>query len=115
MTLSNVKKRSNKKYGKLSAKEAEEIPRNNLYLYLIGPHVIRGKGWKENVHLKVITMIDPVTGWFEITQYNDKRSISISNLVETMWLSRYLIPMDITYDQGSEFIGRELRKFLIET
>ena len=34
-------------------------------------------------------MIDPVRGWLEITQYNNKRAISISNLVETMWLSRY--------------------------
>ena len=35
-------------------------------------------------------MIDPVTGWFEITQYNDKKGISILNLVETLWLSRFL-------------------------
>ena len=33
-------------------------------------------------------MIDPATGWFEVTQYNNKISISISNLVETIWLSR---------------------------
>ena len=38
-------------------------------------------------------MIDPVTGWFEITQYNNKIVISIANLVESMWLSRYPIPM----------------------
>ena len=59
-------------------------------------------------------MIDPVTGWLEITQYNDKRVISIANLVETKWLYRYPIPMEITYDQVSEFIGREFRKYLIE-
>ena len=29
-------------------------------------------------------MIDPVTGRFKITQYNDKRAISIKNLVDTM-------------------------------
>ena len=46
-------------------------------------------------------MIDLVTGWFEITEYNDKRSISIANLVETTWLSRYPRTMVITYDQGS--------------
>ena len=38
-------------------------------------------------------MIDPVTGWFEITEYNDKRALSIVNLVETTWLSRYPRPM----------------------
>ena len=45
-------------------------------------------------------MIDPVTGWFEVTQYNDKRAMTIANLVEITWLSRYPRPMDITYDQG---------------
>ena len=45
-------------------------------------------------------MIYPVTGWFEVTQYNDKRAMVISNLVETVWLSKYPRPMDITYDQG---------------
>ena len=43
-------------------------------------------------------MIDPVTGWFEVTQYNDKRAMSIARLVKTMWISRYPIPMDIKYD-----------------
>ena len=59
-------------------------------------------------------MIYPVTGWFKIMQYDNKRSISIANLVENMWLTRYPIPIDILYGQGSEFIGREFRKFLIE-
>ena len=59
-------------------------------------------------------MIDPVTGWLEITQYDNKRVISIMNLVENERLSRYPIPMEITYDQGSEFIGHELRKYPIE-
>ena len=30
-------------------------------------------------------MIDPVIGWSKITQYYDKRVISITNLVETNW------------------------------
>ena len=58
-------------------------------------------------------MIDLVTGWFEITQYHDKRAIYTANLVENMWLSRHPIPIGIMYDQGSEFIGHEFRKSLI--
>ena len=38
-------------------------------------------------------MIDPVTGWFEIMQYNDKIAIYIANLVENMWIYRYLRPI----------------------
>ena len=49
-------------------------------------------------------MIDPVTRWFKITQYNDKIAASIANLVETMWLTRYIRPTEITYDQGSELL-----------
>ena len=59
-------------------------------------------------------MIDLVTGRFEIVQYDDEKAIYIANLVETMWLYRYSIPMEITYDQGSEFIGDKYRKYLIE-
>ena len=46
-------------------------------------------------------MIDPLTGWFEISEYDDKRAISIANLVETTWLYRYPRPIEITHDQGS--------------
>ena len=45
-------------------------------------------------------MIGPVTGWFEVMQYNDKILIFITNLVETTWISRYPRPMEITYYQG---------------
>ena len=46
-------------------------------------------------------MIDLVTGWFEITQYDDKGATSITNLVETTWLSRYPRAMEIKYDKVS--------------
>ena len=59
-------------------------------------------------------MIYPVTGWFEIAQQNDKIAISIAKLVETKWLSIYLIPTEIKYDQGSELIGHDFRKSITE-
>ena len=92
---------SNIKYGKLLAKFAEEITRNKLCVYLIGPYVIRIKGKKENLNLKAVTIIDTVTGWFESVQYDDKRAINTMNLVETTCLSRYPIPTEITYDPVS--------------
>ena len=55
-------------------------------------------------------MIYPVTRLFEIMQYEYTRVISIADLVENTWLSRYPIPMEITYDQGSEFIDYEFIK-----
>ena len=58
-------------------------------------------------------MIHPVTGWFEITQYDYNRDITISNLVETTCLTRCPCTIYITYDQGSEFIGCEFKNPLI--
>ena len=46
-------------------------------------------------------MIDPVTGWFEVVQYDDKRAITIENLVQTKSLYIYPRPIEITYDQRS--------------
>ena len=37
----------------------------------------------EKLHIKAVTLIDPVTGWFEVVQYDDKIAITIANLVET--------------------------------
>ena len=38
-------------------------------------------------------MIDNVIGWFEMTKYDNKRVISIVNLVGNTWLTRYSRPM----------------------
>ena len=58
------------------------------------------KGKKENLNLKYVTIIDPATGQFEITQYENKCVISIANLVETMCLDRYTRPKENVYEQG---------------
>ena len=47
-------------------------------------------------------------------KYNGKRAISVFNLVQNACLSGYPRPMESMYDQGSEFIGREFSKSLIE-
>ena len=68
-------------YGKLPAKEPEEMPQNTLYVDLIGPYVVRRKGKKENINQKAVMMIYHVPGWFEITQCNNNSVISIAKLV----------------------------------
>ena len=59
-------------------------------------------------------MIDPVVGWFEVNQYDDKKMMIIAILVKATWLSRYLWPSEITYDRGYEFLGQEFKNTLIE-
>ena len=55
---------------------------------LIGPYKIRWKG-KPDLVCRCVTMIDPAAGWFEIHQYDDKRSITVANIAEQEWFSRY--------------------------
>ena len=57
--------------------------------------------------LRCVTMIWPATGWFKIKQYDDKKSITVANIVKQEWLARYPRPYLITLDQGSEFIGQD--------
>ena len=69
---------------------------------------------KDPLILKSVTMIYPVTWWFEVTQYHDKKVRTIAKLVETKWLVRYLWPVGIMYDQVREFLGHEFKDTLIE-
>ena len=54
-------------------------------------------------------MIDPASGWFEIHQYKDKQAITVANITEQEWLSRYPWPTQITFDRGNKFNGHAFR------
>ena len=84
-------KKQRKKYGHLPEKVAESDPWDKLCVDLIGPYQIRRKG-RSTLICKCVTMIDPATGWFEIHQYDDKRSITVANIIEQEWFCRYPWP-----------------------
>ena len=92
---------------------AEEIPRNKLFLDLIGTNVVHRNG-KKKKNLNSVTMVDPVTEWFDTEEYNNKNKITFSNLVETTWLTRYPWPTGIIYGQGAELIGHEFKSPLLK-
>ena len=50
-----------------------------------------------------MTMIDPVTNWFEIAKINTKSSVEAQRIFDSMWLARYPRPKECGYDNGSEF------------
>ena len=52
------------------------------------------------LELKYVTMVDPVTRWFEFIQYNYKKLMTVTNLVEMTRLIRYPWPIEIMFDQG---------------
>ena len=59
-------------------------------------------------------MIDPLTGWFEVTKYRNKKEMTIANLLETTSLVCYPFPVEIMYDHGVQFLGHEFKNILIE-
>ena len=112
LTCQKNKRRHNKKYGLLPPKVAEAVPWDKMCVDLIGPYKIRRKGKKQPLVCKCVTMIDPATGWFEIHQYDDKKAITVANIVEQQWLTRYPWPTQITFDRGNEFIGHDFQDML---
>ena len=71
-------KQLNIKHSKLPANEAEKIPRNKLCVYI-------KKENKAKLTLRSVSTICRLI----ITQYNEKRAITIEKLVETTRLTRY--------------------------
>ena len=51
-------------------------------------------------------MIDPATGWFEMHELCKKQAITVANIVEQTWLSRYPWPTQIVFDQRIEFLAK---------
>ena len=100
-------KKKTKKYGKLPAKKTEVIPWHNIQIDCIGPYTVQQKVQGKLIKLKMraLTIIDPVTNWFEICSIpeDDMSSDKISTLFYDAWLCRYPRPVRITYDNGSEF------------
>jgi hypothetical protein len=110
--LSNSKKKQSKKYGLLPKKDAEAMPWDRLCVDLIGPYNIKSNGVKIPP-LKCVTMINPATGWFKIKQYDDKKSITVTNIIEQEWLTCYSQPSLITLDCGSKFIGQDFHDMCV--
>jgi hypothetical protein len=84
-------------------KKAETTPWDKLCVDLVGPYKIQRKG-KEDLICRCVTMIDPATGWFEIQRYDDKQSITVANIIEQQWFSRYPRPVQVTFDRGRQQI-----------
>jgi hypothetical protein len=87
-TICQTQKKQSRKYGLLPEMEAEAMPSDRLCIDLIGPYNIKSnvKGVKIPP-LKCVTMINPATGWFEIKHYDEKKSITVANIIEQEWLT----------------------------
>ena len=91
-----------KRYGLLPPKNAESIRWNRVNVDLWGTKsVVNGYTCK----LHVMTMVDPVTGWFEQGQlYGPPNAFVCQQILDSVWSSRYPRPKKIGFNNGSEFM-----------
>ena len=115
-----------RKYGHIPPKNVGTLPPwDTVHVDLIGPYSITAKQYQpdgsitpKTLQLTCMTMLDPVSGWFEIAEVPsyivddiknidkeiiDKSSARISRLFDQIWLSRYPRPRRVIFDNGSEF------------
>jgi len=119
-------KRRKTRYGHLPPKEIGDLkPWQTVHVDLIGPYTVTAKQYQPGnkivvteLKLTCMTFIDPATGWFEIAEiptfdldlikignkeYIDKSSARVSQIFNNTWLCRYPRPVEVVYDNGSEF------------
>ena len=82
-----LNKHKKTKYGHLPPKEAEAVIWNRMCIDLIGPYKIHRKG-QLDLECKCVTMIVLASDWFEIHQYDNKKSITVANIAEQEWFVR---------------------------
>ena len=58
----------------------------------------------KDVHLRTITMIDPVSGCIEILSMTEARADLVANQVGEVWLNRHSLPHIVTVDRGKELL-----------
>jgi len=99
-----LNKPKNIHFGHLPPKKPEEVPWERLCIDLIGPYKIDSKFHSEAERtLHCLTMIDPVTGWFEIAEIPAKSADVIMDVLEQKWLVHYPRPTEVIRDRGREF------------
>ena len=91
------------KLGLLPPKTCEEVPWERLCIDLVGPYTIGDPKRKDHAILHCLTMIDPVTGWFEIAEIPSKSADEVAIVLEQTWLTRYPWPTEVIMDRGREF------------
>ena len=106
--MPNVQK-TRRNYGHLPRKNAHSKPWQEVHVDCVGPYTVtqtdRKTGKITKLSLSCMTMIDPVTCWFEIIPFEGLKPSSevISTIFCDNLLSRYPRPLSLTYDAGSEF------------
>ena len=74
-------------------------------LTVVGPRSLNWKYPSVSLWVCSLTMIDPATGWFEVTDIKDRTAETVAAAFDDAWLSRYPRPKYIGFDNGGENKG----------
>ena len=77
------------------------IPWNRVNVDMIGPIKVKAKNGE--FELRALTMIDPVTGWFEVKDISSPSAAACMEAFDDTWLARYPRPQYLGYDGGNEY------------
>ena len=77
----------------------------------IGPWNVELLGGRDYT-IRALTTIDIMTNLLEIEPLITQTSAECAQAFENSWLSRYLRPMRVVHDQGSEFMGTPFQDIL---
>lgn len=97
-------KKQRKKYGHLPPKTAETTPWERVNVDIVGTYTVKTPTGVRK--LTAMTMIDPVTGWFEIAPLAENEnagSYEAQKAFDSYWLSRYPRPRFVGTDNGVHF------------
>ena len=90
MCVKISKNSGRKKFGLVPKKEGEITKWSKVNIDLWGPKTIQNKNGK-NYTIHAMTMIDPVTGWFELAQLKGKSNVFVCmKHFDSALLARYL-------------------------
>ena len=104
-TCQMSKNSGRKKYGLVPEKKGETTKWSQVNVDLWDPKTIRNKNGKD-YKIHVMTMVDPVTRWFELSQLKDKPDTFVwMKRFDSAWLARYPRPREIGFDNGGEFMA----------
>ena len=104
-------KRSSRQYGSLAPCKAKSAPWSDVATNCIGPWVIELCGGHD-YSLRALMTIDITTNLLEIEPIATQTSAECAQAFENGWLLRYLRPVHVIHDQGSEFMGSAFQDLL---
>ena len=100
-----------RQYGLLVRRKAKSAPWSNVATDCIGPWVVELHGGHD-YSLCALTTIGLMTNLLEIEPIVTQTAAECACAFENGWLSRYLRPLRVIHDQGSEFMGSTFQDLL---